>query len=139
MYFSPATTLVSRHLIPAAPWTVRRIDHAMDRGFERFIHTAISQPSVPPTPRTSLTQDEQAYTLSLDVPGVTREQLDIGIEDQQLRLSTVEGAPRRYHAVYELPVALDATASEARLVDGVLTLRLVKQLPVSRMTRLQVN
>jgi len=139
MYFSPSATVVSRHLIAAAPWTIRSIDGNVDRGFERFIHATVSQPSVAHTPRASATQDEQAYTLSLDVPGVSREQLDIGIEDQQLRLSTVEGAPRRYQAVYELPVALDVSASEARLADGVLTLRLVKQVPVSRVTRLQVN
>lgn len=139
MYFSPHTTLVSRRIRTGTPFAVCNMDTDMDRGFERFIQSAITQPAALAAPSASIKQDEQGYTLSLDVPGVSREQLEIGIEDQQLRVSTVEGALRRYHAVYELPVALDASASEARLADGVLTLRLVKQLPVSRMTRLQVN
>lgn len=139
MYFSPTAAVLSRHLIPAAPWAIRRIDAGMDRGFERFIHGAVAQASANATPRGTLSQDEQAFTLSLDVPGVSREHLEIGIEDQQVRLSTTEGAPRRYQAVVDMPVALDASASEARLSDGVLTLRLVKQVPVSRVTRLHVN
>jgi HSP20 family molecular chaperone IbpA len=53
-------------------------------------------------------------------------------------VQSLEGAPRRYRAAYELPQEIDAASSEARLENGVLTLKLIKQVPVSKATRLAV-
>ena len=85
------------------------------------------------------TQDEQAYTLSFDVPGVTREQLSIGIEGNVIRIETLPEAQRQYKAAYELPQDIDTEASIAKLENGVLTLTLAKKVPVSNARTIEVK
>ena len=86
----------------------------------------------------ALQQDEKAYTLSLDLPGVAKEQLRIQIEESVVRIETIEGAPRSYRAAYEFDQDIDATASQARMEHGVLQLTLAKKLPVSKATELPI-
>lgn len=86
-----------------------------------------------------LSQDERSYTLQLDMPGVGKEHVDIGIEGKLVRVNTREGAPRSYSHAWELPLEIDTATSEARLEHGVLTLKLGKLLPVSRVTNLAVQ
>ena len=107
---------------------------AFDRGFERFVNEAVGDRR-----SVNVQQDDTSWTLALDVPGVAREQLEIGIEANVVRIATQEGAPRQYKAAYELPQDIDATASEARLDNGVLTLKLGKKVPVSNVTQLAVQ
>ena len=67
--------------------------------------------------------------LSLDVPGIARDQLSIAIEGHGGYASAARKAPRRYQAAYEFPLEIDTATSEAKLENGVLTLKLVKKLP----------
>ena len=85
------------------------------------------------------TQDETSYTLSLDIPGIAKDQLSIAIEGAVVRIASKEGAARRYSAAYELPQDIDTALSEAKLENGVLTLKLVKKVPVSNATELVVH
>lgn len=87
----------------------------------------------------SIAQDDKSYSLSFDVPGITKDQLSIGIEGNVVRIATKEGAPRQYKHAYELLQDIDPSSSEAKLEHGVLTLKLGKQVPVSRVTELTVN
>ena len=87
----------------------------------------------------AIAQDDKSYTLTFDVPGITREQLSIGIEGNVVRIQSLETAPRSYKAAYELPLDIDVATSNAKLENGVLTLKLAKQLPVSRVTELAIN
>jgi HSP20 family molecular chaperone IbpA len=48
-------------------------------------------------------------------------------------------AKRQFKAAYELPLDIDVTSSEAKLENGVLTLKLGKQVPVSQAAQLQIN
>ena len=75
-------------------------------------------------------QSDEAWTLSLDVPGVAREQLTIEVDGTVVRLATVADAPRQFKAAYELPADIDADATSAKLENGVLTLTLGKKKPV---------
>lgn len=84
-------------------------------------------------------QDDKTVTMRFDVPGVAKEQLSIGIEGNVVRIESLEGAPRRYKAAYELPQDIDVGASDARLENGVLTLKLTKKVPVSNVTQLVIN
>ncbi len=84
-------------------------------------------------------QDEKFYTLRFDVPGIAKDQLNIGIEAAIVRIESKEGANRQYKSAYELPQDIDAGSSEASLENGVLTLKLAKQVPVSRVTTLTIN
>ena len=85
------------------------------------------------------TQDDTSFTLTLDVPGITKDQLSIAIEGAVVRISSKEGAARRYNAAYELPLDIDTTTSEAKLELGVLTLKLVKKVPVSNAAELTIQ
>ena len=124
MFFAPATR-------PFSP----RFD---DRSFERFVNQAFSSVS---TARqgVKIEQDDTTWTLSLDVPGLSREELSIGIEGAVVRIESKAEAARQLKAAYELPLDIDATASEARLVNGVLTLKLGKRLPVSNKVELSIQ
>jgi HSP20 family molecular chaperone IbpA len=100
------------------------------RAFDRFFHE----------PETSDSRaDDDAYELTFDVPGVSREQLSVGIEGNVVRIETVAGAPRVYKAAYELPQDIDVAKSEAKLENGVLTLKLAKVQPESKAIRLAIN
>ena len=84
-------------------------------------------------------QDSTATTLRFDVPGVSREQLSIGIEGQVVRIASLEDAPRAYKAAFELPTDIEVATSTAKLENGVLTVHLVKQVPVSKVSQLAIN
>ncbi|MEO5796868.1 MAG: Hsp20/alpha crystallin family protein [Rhodoferax sp.] len=86
-----------------------------------------------------ITQDEHAYSLQFDVPGIAKEQLSIGIEGSVVRIESQPDAPRSYKAAYELPQDIDVSASDARLENGVLTLKLAKKAPVSNVSNLTIN
>jgi HSP20 family molecular chaperone IbpA len=87
----------------------------------------------------AVAQDDKSYTLTFDVPGIAKDQLNIGVEGNIVRIETKDGAARHYKQAYELPQDIDAASSEAKLENGVLTLKLGKQAPVSRVTQLAVN
>lgn len=105
------------------------------RSFERFFNDAFA------APRRSLDveQDDKSWTLSLDVPGLAREDLTIGIEGAVVRIESKAEAKRRFKAAYELPQDIDTSASEAKLENGVLTVKLGKQVPVSTVTQLAIH
>lgn len=109
------------------------------RTLDRWLDQALATPATAPTARAGLQADEKTWTLSLDVPGVTKEQLAIGIEGQIVRIETLADAPRQYKSAYELPQDIDATASVAKLENGVLTLTLAKKQPASGATQITIN
>ncbi len=96
---------------------------------------ALSSPACGPR----VEQDDSAYTLSFDLPGIAKDQLSIGIEGSVVRLATKPDAPRSYQAAYELPHDLDVATSEAKLEHGVLTLKLGKKVAVSNAAELTVH
>ena len=119
-------------------------------GLRRHVYAAAARPSAQqflqadqeprnPTATATIEQDEQSFTLAFDVPGVSREQLVVGIEGNVVRLSSAEGAPRQYRFACELPQDIDATQSAAKLENGVLTLKLAKVVPASRVTELVIH
>lgn len=121
---------------------------ATPAGFRRQLYAAAARSSAGLTEPSSTTrsqqpsavaQDELSFTLTFDVPGVSREQLVVGIEGNVLRLSSAEGAPRSYHFACELPQDIDANQSAAKLENGVLTLTLAKVAPVNRVTELVIH
>lgn len=82
---------------------------------------------------------DKVIELSFDLPGIAREQLSIGIEGKVVRIETLPGAKRQYKAAYELMQEIDAASSEAKLENGVLTLKLAKVQPQDRSVKLTIN
>lgn len=86
-----------------------------------------------------VTQSDEATVLSIDVPGLSREQLQLRIEDNMVHLHSVEGAPRQVRRSWELPHEIDAAASSAKLDLGVLTLTLQRRKPVDKTVTLNIQ
>ena len=107
---------------------------SLDRDFERFAAQNFANKN-----RLNVEQDDKSWTLTLDLPGLAREDLSIGIEDAVVRIETKAEVKRAFKAAYELPQNIDAAASEAKLENGVLTLKLGKLVPVSKVTALEIR
>ena len=114
MFFATTTPSAMRRPMSAST------SLALERFLEQARRTA-------PQNDCAYTQDETAFTFSLDVPGVTKEQLTIAIEGAVVRIQSKEGAARTYKAAYELPQEIDTAQSHAKLENGVLSLKLAKK------------
>ena len=116
--------------------TARFVPRAHDRSFERFVNDAFTS-----APQRSLNveQDDTTWTLSLDVPGLSRDDLSIGIEGAVVRIESKAEAKRQFKAAYELPQDIDIATSEAKLENGVLSLKLGKLAPVRHVHSLTIN
>jgi len=126
MFFAPVRT--TRNYSPTT--------RTFDREFERFLSDAFVGK---PTSRVNVTEDDNTWTLSFDLPGIAREQLAVNIENAVVRVETSAEAKRQFKAAYELPQAIDAEASSAQLENGVLTLSLAKKKPVSNARTLEIK
>ena len=126
MFFAP--TLHRRTYAPSA--------RSFDRNFERFLTDAFLAPA---QRGMKVEQDDKAWTITLDLPGVAREQLAVDIEGAVVRIETKAEAKRQFKAAYELPEEIDADASTAALENGVLTLTLGKKKPVSNARKIDVK
>lgn len=120
----------------AHPQLRRQVYTQAGRSAERFMDDILTSSR---QQNAAYTQDETAFTLSLDVPGIAKDQLSIAIEGAVVRIQSKEGAPRRYRAAYELPQDIDSALSEARLENGVLSLKLAKKVPVNAATELAIH
>jgi HSP20 family molecular chaperone IbpA len=111
MLYAPALI----HRAVAAPMQ----EPTMQPGFDRFMRSLM--PAF-----YDLQEDDASWTLSIDVPGIARDQLRVNVIGTTITVDTVEGAPRQLSAAYELPHEIDVDKCEARLENGVLTLKLAK-------------
>ena len=73
------------------------------------------------------------------MPGLSREQLDIGIEGDVVRITSKADATRSVKAAWRFPLEIDVTSSTAKLENGVLTLTLGKKIPVSNVSQLTIQ
>lgn len=122
--------------ITATPATRRSVYGPALRSLDRFLDDAFTATRAAGV---QFAENDQSWTLTLDVPGVSREQLCITVESQMVKIETVEGAPRQYQKAYEFPQSVDSAASIAKLENGVLTLTLAKPAPVSKATTLEIH
>ena len=120
MFFAPVVR-TRRSVAPSYPTS--------DRSFERFFNTL----------GFDVKEDEKSWTLSLDLPGIARDDLTITVDGPVVRLETKAEAKRQYKAAYELPEDIDAPATTAKLENGVLTLTLGKKQPVVTAQTIEVK
>lgn len=92
-------------------------------------------------PRCDVLEDGQGITLLADLPGVSRERLDLKVDGdtltiegsvstampQQMEATYAEVRVPRYRRAFTLSRELDSEKIEANLADGVLTLRIPKK------------
>jgi HSP20 family molecular chaperone IbpA len=105
------------------------------RSLDRFLDDALSAAR---DGATRFKDEDKQWELSIDVPGVSREQIGIAIEGPSVRVETVENAPRQYKKAYEFAQDVDPARSSAKLENGVLTLKLAKAVPESKAATLAI-
>jgi HSP20 family protein len=111
-----------------------------NRPLDKFLSDTFSLLSNSGAARAPSVEDlETGYKLQLDVPGLSKEQLDIGIEGDVVRVTSKTDAPRQVKAAWRFPLEVDVAASSATLENGVLTLTLGKKVPVSNVSQLTIQ
>jgi HSP20 family protein len=113
------------------------------RGLPRTLRGAVPAGFLPPA---DVLVTDADVTVHMDVPGISREQLDIELENDVLTVrgerpypyedeagrrmwQRIERPFGRFERVLRVPRELDPDAVEASLSDGVLTLRIRKPAP----------
>ena len=133
--------------------TTRQFDRAIERLFDeptdRVVGGGAKAQTPARTPAMDVAESDTTYTVVLDVPGVSREQLKVTIEGRRLSVETADAAETvekaatkegeralyrergaaRYARTVSLPAEVDQATSQAKVENGVLTLTLVKKVP----------
>lgn len=133
MFYSLATR-------PARSFHRSHVPAASNGALESFLNDTFSSLSNAGTTKAATVEDlEKTYALQLDVPGLAKEQLDIGIEGDVVRVTSKDDAARKVKAAWRFPLEIDAASSTAKLENGVLTLTLGKKVPVSNVSQLAIQ
>lgn len=118
----------------------REVDGIFDRFFGRRSGDEGSTSAVW-APQTDLTETDDAFRIRLDVPGMSKEDITINLQNSTLTVSgtrsseeteegeeyvRVERAFGNFHRTFTLPEAVDAENIQATYEDGVLTISIPK-------------
>lgn len=126
------------HLTTYDPFAESGIDDLF-RGFFRPVRVEKTPASI----KMDVTEQNGAYLVRAEIPGVGKEDIQVSIEGNQVTIGAevkrekdvkvgerVLRSERYYGSVYRgftLPVEVDEAASEAKYENGVLQLKLVKK------------
>ena len=116
--------------------TAPRFSHSLERLLDASFERAATAPAPTPntrTPALDVSETDTHYTLQLDVPGVTREQLKVTVEGRRVALETVD-APVVESAVDAAPAA-SATATSAPAVSAPAVRELYRERSAARYAR----
>ena len=118
-----------------------RLHREMDRLFESFFEDLPAQrPYAAGYPGMNLWEDTDAAYVEAELPGLSMDDLDVTVQGNELRIAGErktapyegaeyqrrERATGRFARTLTIPWEVDADRVEARLQDGVLTIRLPK-------------
>ena len=113
---------------------------ARNGALDKFLDETLTSLAGADASKSATVEDqEKTYSLQLDVPGLSREQLDIGIEGDVVRIASKADAARSVKAAWRFPLEIDVAGSTAKLENGVLTLTLGKKVPVSKVSQLVIQ
>jgi len=148
---------VNMFLVPvtrSASGLARTFDRLFDESFDRFFVGMPAGSSVGRNPALDVAESEQAYTVTLDLPGVAKDDVKVSIEGRRVsieaksakanerrdgdRVLVRERAASSYARSFVLPAELDQERSNAKLEHGVLTLELAKR-QATPATKITVN
>jgi HSP20 family protein len=160
---------VTMFIVPVSRRAAVRANHfdrLLDDAFGSFFAQPASQPAADSTPvrrpAIDVSESDRGYVVTLDVPGVTREDVKVSIDGRRVsivaearasepaaeqpaadaskdtdRVILRERALASYARSFTLQSEIDQSASQARLENGVLTLTLTKR--NASQTQLTVN
>ena len=132
--------------------TVRDLQREVDSIFDRFFgRGSDDDTSTVWAPRTDLSETDDAFRIRLDVPGMTKDDIAINLQNNTLTVSgersserqkdgeeyvRVERAFGTFHRTFTLPDAVDPDRVEATYDEGVLTINVPK---TEKSTRRQIE
>jgi HSP20 family protein len=122
----------------------RQLSRLFDDTFDRFFGAAGNGDALAArSPALDVSEHERGYTVKLEVPGVSKEDIKVSIEGRQVsvqaqtqrsdekkdgeRVVYRERSVSSYARTFTLPVEVDQAEAGARLDNGVLTLTLPKR------------
>lgn len=134
---------------------LRRLQNEIDRVFEGYWPGRGNGDETPAmwSPRVDVTETEDAYHVHLDVPGITKDEIEISFHDDTLTVSgerkadqqtesenfvRVERSFGRFFRSFTLPKSVQSENISASYKDGVLTVRVPKA-EESKPRRIQVQ
>ncbi len=140
MFVLPVASALSRQQINLA----RSLDRLLDGTFDRSQATS-QTPEVVGTrsPALDVTETDTGYTVTVDLPGVAKANVQVSIEGRRVNISAQalkndegaqadrlvyrERAAASYARSFSLPAEVDQAEAQAKLENGVLTLALPKR------------
>lgn len=142
MFVFPTARATSRHAASAT--LSRALEHLLNDGYP-------TAPSAEPRlPALDVLESDTAYTLTLDMPGLTRDQVKATVQARRVSIEAGEAAHSQakdgervlyreratphYARTVSLPGEVDPSTSSARFDNGVLTLVLPKRVPTGPTT-----
>ena len=121
---------------------LRDLQREVDSIFDQFFGRSEDEDtSAVWAPRTDLSETDDAFHIRLDVPGMTKDDITINLQNNTLTVSgertsertdegeeyvRVERAFGNFHRMFTLPNAVDRENVEAAYEDGVLTIHVPK-------------
>lgn len=135
---------VSRGPRPLSVLSSRDLSRLLDNTFDRFVGaTSAAEPVASRSPALDVAETDHAYTVKLDMPGVSKEDVKISVDGRQVtvqaqsqsteekkageRIVYRERSVSSYARTFTLPVEVDQSEANAKLDQGVLTLTLPKR------------
>ena len=129
-------------------------DTGIDELFRGFFRPVRFEKAGPVTIKMDVTEQDNAYLVKAEIPGVAKENIQVSIEGNQVTIGAevkrekdvkngdrVLRSERYYGSTYRafaLPVEVDEAASNAKYENGVLELKLAKK-PVQTGRKLTVQ
>jgi HSP20 family protein len=122
----------------------RQLSRLFDETFERFFSPAADAAGVASrSPALDVAENDSAYSVKLEVPGVAKEDVKVSVEGRQVtvqaqsqhteekkegeRIVYRERSAVSYARTFTLPLEVDQSQAQAKLDHGVLTLTLPKR------------
>jgi len=134
------------NLIRSRTGNMRNLQREIDRVFDSFFPSQRTDEPEESTkavwaPRVDLSETEDNYRIELDIPGMTRDDITISYQDNQLAISgerreeardedneyvRVERSFGHFYRAFRLPKTVNADEIEAAYDNGVLTISVPK-------------
>lgn len=132
---------------------LERMKQHMDRLLGNFSGRRLKKSGTNVFPPVNLSEDKNSYFVRAELPGVNVEDLDIQatlntlavsgkrtipVENENAKYHRREREAGRFSRIINLPDAVDADAIEARLVNGLLTVKIPKS-DMAKPRQIKVN
>jgi HSP20 family protein len=115
--------------------------HNLNRVFDSLMDYAHGEEAKAYTPKSYLAEKDGVYTLEVELPGVKKEDIQINVESNLLKISAVrkrEEEEYKYEREYHLSNEVDSANIKASSENGILTLALSRK-PEAQSKRIEVS